>query len=398
MSKVLDLMDERAKAWNAAKKFLDSKSKDGKFVSAEDAEQYDRMEKDVTDLGKQIDILERADAIDRELATPTSTPLTNAPQGHTDKQGSASDSYKKAFWNQLKSKTPIVTDALSEGVDTDGGYLVPDEFDSKLVQKLYDDSVMRKLATVIRTSGDHKIAVAGDAATASWVGEGAAIPESSTTFGQKALGAHKLATMLKVSEELLNDSAFDLESYISDAFGRAVSELEDSAFVSGAANSTDKPIGLLPSIATDGITTSEKTGVVSFDDLISVYFSLKAPYRQNATWIMNDTTVSAIRKLKDSNGNYIWQPSTVAGTPDMILARPYVTSDYAPAFSGTDTGAAIGFGDMSYYWIGDREGISFKRLNELYAVNGQVGFMVTKRVDGKLTLDEAVKGLAIKRA
>lgn len=124
---------------------------------------------------------------------------------------------------------------------------------------------------------------------------------------------------------------------------------------------------------------------------MDLFYSLKSPYRKNATFIMNDSTVKAIRKLKDGNGNYIWQPSMTAGTPDTILNCPVLTSTYMPEVAAGNK--TIAFGDFKYYWIADRQGRSFKRLNELYAVTGQVGFVATQRVDGKLILPEAVKYL-----
>ena len=128
--------------------------------------------------------------------------------------------------------------------------------------------------------------------------------------------------------------------------------------------------------------------------MIELFYSLKSPYRKKAVWVLNEQTVKALRKVKDSNGQYIWQPSVTAGVPDTILNRPYVTSVYAPT---PDAGSkAIAFGDFSYYWIADRQGRSLKRLNELFAMNGQVGFLAFQRVDGKLILPEAVKTLTIK--
>ena len=133
---------------------------------------------------------------------------------------------------------------------------------------------------------------------------------------------------------------------------------------------------------------------VTADELMDLFYSLKSPYRKNAVWILNDSTIKAIRKLKDNNGQYLWQPSLVAGTPDTILGRPVKTSAYMPAIAaGAKT---IAFGDFSYYWIADRQGRSFKRLNELYAANGQVGFLGSQRVDGKMILPEAVKVLVQK--
>jgi HK97 family phage major capsid protein len=124
---------------------------------------------------------------------------------------------------------------------------------------------------------------------------------------------------------------------------------------------------------------------------MDLFFSLKSPYRKNAVFVMNDATVKAIRKLKDGNGQYIWQPSITAGTPDTILNRPVKTSAYVPTIaSGTKS---IAFGDFGYYWVADRQGRAFKRLNELYAATGQVGSMATQRVDGKLILPEAIQVL-----
>jgi HK97 family phage major capsid protein len=124
---------------------------------------------------------------------------------------------------------------------------------------------------------------------------------------------------------------------------------------------------------------------------MDLFYALKSPYRKNASFIMNDATVKAIRKLKDGQGQYLWQPSVTAGTPDTILNCPVLTSTYVPIIEAA--AKTIVFGDFGYYWIADRQGRSFKRLNELFAVTGQVGFVASQRVDGKLILPEAVKYL-----
>ena len=199
--------------------------------------------------------------------------------------------------------------------------------------------------------------------------------------------------MIKVSEELLNDSVFDLESYIAREFARRIGTKEEEAFFTG--DGTGKPLGILAASggAETGVTAASATAVTA-DELIDLFYSLKSPYRKNAVWVLNDSTIKAIRKLKDNNGQYLWQPSLVAGTPDTILGRPVKTSAYMPAIAaGAKT---IAFGDFSYYWIADRQGRSFKRLNELYAANGQVGFLGSQRVDGKMILPEAVKVLVQK--
>ena len=394
MSQTLELREKRAKAWEAAKAFLDAKAKDGAFASAEDAATYDRMEQEVMDLGKQIDRLERQAAIDAELAKATSTPITNQPNGKADgdsKQGRASDEYKRAFWNSMRNKMSYeVQNALSIGTDSEGGYLVPDEYERKLVQALEDEVFFRSLANVIKTSsGDRKIPIVTSKGEAAWIDEGGQFPESDDSFGQTSIGAYKLATMIKVSDELLNDSVFNIENYISKEFARRIGTKEEEAFFVG--DGKGKPEGLFGS-ADLGVTAA--TVNITFDDVMDLFYSLRAPYRKKATWLLNDSTVKAIRKLKDGNGNYIWQPSVRDGEPDRILNRPYRTSIYVPELAAGNR--VMAFGDYSYYWIADRQGRSFKRLNELYATTGQVGFLACERVDGKLILSEAVKTLEIK--
>lgn len=394
MSQTLELREKRAKAWEAAKAFLDAKAKDGAFASAEDAATYDRMEQEVMDLGKQIDRLERQAAIDSELAKATSTPITNQPNGKADgdsKQGRASDEYKRAFWNGMRNKMSYeVQNALSIGTDSEGGYLVPDEYEKKLVQALEDEVFFRSLANVIKTSsGDRKIPIVTSKGEAAWIDEGGQFPESDDSFGQTSIGAYKLATMIKVSDELLNDSVFNIENYISKEFARRIGTKEEEAFFVG--DGKGKPEGLFGS-ADLGVTAA--TVNITFDDVMDLFYSLRAPYRKKATWLLNDSTVKAIRKLKDGNGNYIWQPSVRDGEPDCILNRPYRTSIYVPELAAGNR--VMAFGDYSYYWIADRQGRSFKRLNELYATTGQVGFLACERVDGKLILSEAVKTLEIK--
>lgn len=401
---ILELREKRAKAWEAAKAFLDSHRKENGVLSAEDDAAYTRMEQEITDLGKEIARLERQEALDAELNRPVNKPLTGKPGGRADaddgedKTGRASDDYRKNFWNAMRSKVPMpaVTNALQIGTDSEGGYLVPDEYERTLVEALEEENIFRQMAKVIKTSsGDRKIPVVASKGTASWIDEEGAYPESDDSFGQVSIGAYKLGTMIKVSEELLNDSVFDLQSYISREFARRIGAKEEEAFFTG--DGKGKPLGVLAATggAETGVTAASATAVTA-DELMDLYYSLKSPYRKKSVWVLNDSTIKAIRKLKDNNGQYLWQPSLTAGAPDMILGRPIKTSAYMPAMAaGAKT---IAFGDFSYYWIADRQGRSFKRLNELFAATGQVGFLASQRVDGKMILAEAVKVLEQKGA
>lgn len=401
---ILELREKRAKAWEAAKAFLDSHRKENGVLSAEDDAAYTRMEQEITDLGKEIARLERQEALDAELNRPVNKPLTGKPGGRADaddgedKTGRASDDYRKNFWNAMRSKVPMpaVTNALQIGTDSEGGYLVPDEYERTLVEALEEENIFRQMAKVIKTSsGDRKIPVVASKGTASWIDEEGAFPESDDSFGQVSIGAYKLGTMIKVSEELLNDSVFDLQSYISREFARRIGAKEEEAFFTG--DGKGKPLGVLAATggAETGVTAASATAVTA-DELMDLYYSLKSPYRKKSVWVLNDSTIKAICKLKDNNGQYLWQPSLTAGAPDMILGRPIKTSAYMPAIAaGAKT---IAFGDFSYYWIADRQGRSFKRLNELFAATGQVGFLASQRVDGKMILAEAVKVLEQKGA
>ena len=380
---ILELREKRAKAWEATKAFLDSHRNDKGVLSAEDDAAYTRMEQEITDLGKEIARLERQEALEAELNRPVNKPLTGKPMsGKEDaKTGRATDEYRQNFWNMMRSKAPMpsVVNALQIGTDSEGGYLVPDEYERTLVEALEEENIFRQLARVIQTSsGDRKIPVVATKGTASWIDEE---------------GAYKLGTMIKVSEELLNDSVFDLESYISREFARRIGAKEEEAFFTG--DGSGKPLGILAASggAETGITAASATAITA-DELIDLFYSLKSPYRRNAVWVLNDSTIKAVRKLKDGSGQYLWQPSLTAGTPDTILGRPVRTSAYMPAIAAS--AKTIAFGDFSYYWIADRQGRSFKRLNELYAANGQVGFLASQRVDGKMILPEAVKVLVQK--
>ncbi len=393
MSKILELREKRAKAWEAAKAYLDSKRGADGLLSAEDTASYEKMEGDVVALGREIERLERQAALDAELSLPTNAPITNKPSVHGEaKTGRAAAEYKRAFWNAMRGKrTADIQNALQVGEDTEGGYLVPDEFERTLVKSLEEENIFRQLANVITTSsGDRKIPVVASRGTASWVDEEGQIPESDDSFGQVSIGAFKLATMIKVSEELLNDSVFNLENYIAREFARRIGAKEEEAFFVG--DGLGKPTGILAATGGGqiGVTTAAPAAI-TLDEILDLFYSLKSPYRKKAVFVMNDATVKAIRKLKDSTGQYLWQPSIKEATPDTILNRPLYTSAFVPVIeAGAKT---VVFGDFGYYWVADRQGRVFKRLSELFAPTGQVGFIATQRVDGKLVLPEAIKVL-----
>lgn len=383
---ILELREARNKAWEGAKAFVESKrDKDG-LLSKEDAETYSKMEEKIKNYSKEIERMEEMERMENELNKPINSPIVSKPlkaDNEKEKTGRASNEYRKAMLNALRSNFRQVSNILQEGVDADGGYLVPDEYDTRLIQKLEESNIVRGLATTIKTSGEHKINIASTTPAAAWIEEGGALTFGDAAFEQKILDAHKLHVAVKVTEELLYDNAFGLENFLIDSFGKAIGNAEENAFLNGTG--TGQPTGIF---ATDGggtYITAKSTGA---DAIIELVYSLKRPYRKNAAFIMNDKMVATVRTYKDNNGAYMWQPSLTQGEPDRLLGYPVYTSQFAPEDS-------IAFGDFSYYNIGDRGTRSFKQLTELFAGNGMIGYVAKERVDGKLVLPEAVQILKI---
>ena len=387
-----ELRTKRATLWNTMEGFLDTHRNEKGILSVDDDATYANMEKDLDDLTNEIRRMERREAYEAELAKPVNKPITEKPEQHMpEKPGRASAAYKEDFGRHLRGKTPL-HNVLSESVDADGGYLVPEEFERQIITGLDEVNMIRSLAKVITTHHERKIPIAAGHSVATWTPENAAFTESNPTFGQKQIDAFKLTDLIRVSVELLQDSEFDLESYIAAEIARAFGIAEEQAFCVGTG--TNQPTGIFTADGGTVGVTAAAANAVTVDEVISLVYALKSPYRKNAKFLMNDSTVSILRKLKDLNGAYMWQPSVQAGQPDKLLGYDLYTSPYAPT---VEAGAlAIAFGDFRNYWIGDRAGRTVQRLNELYATNGQIGYVATERVDGKVILPEGIQILQMK--
>ena len=386
---IKNLLEKRAKVWKTAKSFVDTHEDKNGLLSAEDTATYNKMEKEIEDLTAAIDRQQRAAQREADLNKPLNSPLTNKPykgEQSEKKSGRATDEYKDAMISAMRSNFRNISNVLQEGVDSDGGYLVPEEYDSRLIEVLEEENIMRSLATTITTSGQHKINIAATKPAAAWIEEGGALSFGDATFDQIYLDAYKLHVAIKVTEELLYDNAFNLENYIITQFGKALGNAEEDAFLNG--DGKGKPIGIFDAKG-GGNVLGTLTAAIKSDDMLDLVYGLKRPYRKSSSFIMNDSTLALLRKLKDNNGAYIWQPSYKEGEPDRVLGYAVNTSPYAPT-------NAIAFGDYSYYNIGNRGSRSFAELRELFAGNGMVGFVAKERVDGKLILPEAVQILKLK--
>ena len=387
---IIELREKRAKAWEATKAFLESHRTEKGTLTAEDDATYGRMMKDIDDLGKEIQRMERQEAMDKELAKPINSPITGKPgQGEDDekmKPARARKGYANDLLKAMRTNFKQVSNLLQEGVDADGGYLVPEEYDARIIDILNEENIMRKLGHGLTTSGEHKINIAATKPAAAWIEEGGALSFGTATFSQILLDAHKLHVAIKITEELLYDNAFNLDSYIITEFGKALANAEEDAFLNG--DGTGKPLGLFAATG-GGDVAATLTAAIKSDDLLDLVYALKRPYRKTASFILNDQILATVRKLKDNNGAYMWQPSYQAGEPDKILGYAVNTSAFAPE-------KAIAFGDYSYYNIGDRGTRSISELRELFAGNGMIAYVAKERVDGKLVLPEAVKIMKLK--
>ena len=271
---IKEMIEKRAKVWETAKNFVDTHENENGVLSAEDNATYSRMEQEIEDLTAAIDRQQRAEAREAEFNKPVNMPLTGRPamQKPDEKTGRASNAYKEDFGAHLRGKR-LVHNVLSEGVQADGGYLVPEEFERQIVMGLDEANVVRGLAKVITTSAERKIPVAATHSEAKWTAENGAYTESDPSFDQKTIDAFKLTDLVKVSIELLQDSMFDLESYIANEFARAFGIAEEEAFCVGTG--TGQPTGIFTANGGQvGVTAASSTAVTA-DELISLVYALR---------------------------------------------------------------------------------------------------------------------------
>lgn len=378
-----ELREKRSKVLDSMKNFLQMHREENGTLSVENSATYDKMEADLGNLGNEIKRMERLEQVENQLSVPTSMALTSQPSTqNVEKTGRASNEYKEAMLTAFRTDFNKIENALRVGVDTEGGYLVPEEMDHRLIEELEGNNIMRSLSTVIKTQGERKINLVTSKPVAAWLDEGETLEFSKVEFGQKLLDAHKMGVAIQITEELLYDSAFDLESYINKSFGQALADKEEEAFLIGDGEGK-KPTGIFQ--GTDGGEINICTGGnLTGDELIKLVYKLKRQYRRKAAFIINDSVIASIRLMKDNDGQYLWQPALVGGEPDKLLGYPVYTSQFAPT-------TAIAFGDFSYYNIGDRGTRSFQQLSEKFAMEGMIGYVVKERIDGLLVLKEAVQ-------
>lgn len=251
---------------------------------------------------------------------------------------------------------------------------------------------IRAAATVIQTASDRNIPIETDTGSFAYIGEEGEYGLGDPAIAREILKAWKFGGIVKVSEELLQDSAFALEPYLRDLAGRRQAKLEGTSFATGAGTST--PLGLFAAASVGGVNLGVITGAVSAtpaitgDDVIDVFHKLPASYRPRASFVAGDGLIKLIRKLKSTDNQYLWQPGLSAGQPDLLMNRPLLIAEGGPA--PLAAAKTLVFGDLKSYVIADRLGLAMQRLNELFAKNGQIGFKFTGRHDARLTDPKAL--------
>lgn len=396
ITKIEELRAKRAAAYKSMSEVLERADAEGN-LSAEDASEFDARESEFDSLTESISRMEKVEG----LAPTLNVRHVSAEEGRevdgvleARNVTTGSDEYREALEQYMRygatEVSPEQRAALVVGTDAAGGYTVADDWVRQLIESSREYGVIEQLGTTFKTgdSGSVFVPTVGTRATAALTAENAAFTESEDAFSQVQFDSYKLGVIMKISDELLHDSMFDLSAFMAKSSGQAIGIKANNYFVVGTGSGQPNGITVAASVGK----TAAAVAAVTTDELIDLYHSVLSPYRPRSVFIMRDSTLAAIRKLKDTTNQYLWQPGLQAGQPDRLLGKPVYTDPDMPALA---TGVkSIVFGDISAYWIREVGGPLVKRLEELYAASGQVGFRVDRRLDGDLVDTAAVKTLA----
>lgn len=311
--------------------------------------------------------------------------------------------YRKAFCSYLRKGMDaglehLQTKALSVGSDPDGGYLVTPSMSSNIIKNIFETSPMRQVASIETISTDSLEMIDDhNDFTAGWTSETAAITETSTAqLGKHTISVFSLYAQPKATQKLIDDSAVDIENWLATKIADLFSRKENTAFISG--DGIAQPRGILTYAAGSSWGQIEQinsgtSAVVTADGLINVYYGLKDAYSRNATFMMNRTSVQAVRLLKEATTNqYLWQPGLASGAPDTLLGVPVVMASDMPTPAANSLSVAVG-DFKSAYQIVDRQGIQI--LRDPFTEKPFVKFYTTKRVGGDVVNYEAIKLLKL---
>jgi HK97 family phage major capsid protein len=394
MSNLKDLREKRGKLVHDARELLERTKKEGRSMTAEESQSWDTMMNQAEDVRQEIEREERMAEAERESAARFEREEENGKDVSEEEQRSLA--FRKAIIYGPKSLSPEELRSLSYDNSAEGGYLSPPEqFVSQLIKAVDDMVFIRSKATTFQLKGAHSLgapSLEADPADADWTSELAIGTEDGTmSFGKREMVPHPLAKFIKVSNKLLQQSAMPAEQIVMARLAYKFSISEEKAYMTGSGAS--QPLGLFTA-SSSGISTGRDVSTgnaetsIKADGLMETKYSLKAQYQRTAEWLFHRDGVKQIAKLKDGEGQYLWQPGITNGSSDMLLGRPVNMSEYAP--NTFTTGQYVGmFGDYSHYWIVDSLAMQMQRLVELYAGSNQTGFIGRRELDGAPVLEEA---------
>ncbi len=386
--------DEFMRAFEAFKESNDQRLQEIEQRMTADVVTTDKLER----INRALDNHKRTvDQLALKAARPPRE--TAAPNHALSEHKAAFDSYVRS--GETASLRALEQKALSAGTGADGGYTVPSEVESTIMRALTEISPIRAIAGNRQVSSTtYKKPFARTGAAAGWVAETGARSETNTPVLEELdFPTMELYAMPAATQTLLDDSAVDIEAWIADEVRIAFAAQENTAFVTG--NGSDKPKGFLDyTQVADGSWSWENIGYIATGvdgdfagtdpehDLFDLIYTLNAGYRGNASWVMNRSTQAEVRKIKDGDGNYIWQPATEAGARPMLLGFPIVETEDMPSIGSDET--AIAFGDFQRgYLVVDRIGI--RVLRDPFSSKPYVLFYTTKRVGGGVQDFGAIK-------
>jgi len=407
------IIEKRANIWHQMQEIMERAEREGRIWSAEEREQYDRLEAELNELTEALEAARRHAEIERQLATPAGEPIAVQTQRELTQQPiTATPQYRDAWLAWVRGGMADLTSeqrdilrrgyveasremrALGVGTDAGGGYTVPTGFWSRLAETLAYYANMRQVANVLVTSSGetlHWPTVDETAVEGAILAEGSAMDEGDPTFGQRTIGAHMYTSkIVRVSAQLLQDTGIDLEGFLARALGERIARIQNRHFTVGTGSG--QPLGIATNPTIGRQAASGQVDSVTWDDLIDLVHSVDPAYRAGgrARFMLHDQTLAAVRKLKDGDGRPIWQPSGQAGVPDLLLGYPYTVNNYMPVMGANAN--SILFGDfVAGYVIRDVQGVALMRLTERYAEYLQVGFLAFARADGVPDDPAAVK-------
>lgn len=402
---IRELREKRAAAVAAMRAIVDAAEKEERELTQDEENQYARHNTDVDAFGERITREERLAGLEEELresANGEANPARVRNPGGAPRRQDATDApeYRSAMLRYLFNgavNQNLRMDARADNINEElrsvlgtalsgtGSVLAPASFERALLDEITKVNVVRSLADVRSSNSDVDIPYASSHTQAYRIAEGADFTASTPAFAKLTMKAYKVGALSYVTHEALQDMLIDVEAWVRDDFARAFADFEEKDFITGTGSNA--PQGVLVG-GTSALTSAGATAITA-DELLALMYAVNAKYRKNGVFLLNDATALLLRKLKDANEQYIWQPSVQMGQPDMLFGKRVEYSDTMPVVAA---GAkAVAFGDFKKFRILDRRGLFYQRLNEVAATSGQVGFLAYRRYDSRLIDAEAIK-------